>query len=64
MSLAPTATPAELERENAYLRNRNAQMAEDILALEAEVQRLGQIVERLYGRKAARAPNPLGGGQS
>lgn len=50
-------------RENAYLRQRNAQLQQDVVALSAEVERLRQIAERLHGRTPARAPNPLGGGQ-
>jgi len=51
-------------RENTYLRQRNAQLQEDVVALSAEVERLRQIVERLHGRPpAARTPNPLSGGQ-
>lgn len=50
-------------RENEYLRQRNAQLQEDVTALTAEAERLRQIVERLHGRTRARAPNPLGGGQ-
>lgn len=59
------ATPDErLARENAYLRQRNAQLQEDISALSAEAGRLRQVVDRLYGRNAvARPPSPLGGGQ-
>lgn len=57
------STPAELARENIYLRQRNAQLQDDIVALESEVERFRQIVERLHGRTAARPPNPLSGGQ-
>lgn len=63
MSAAQPLAQADLERENAYLRSRNGQMADDIVTLQAENRRLGEIVERLHGRKAARAPNPLSGGQ-
>ena len=63
-ALTVTAAPSpDLGRENAYLRQRNAQLEEDVLALAAEAERLRQIVERLHGRTAARPPNPLGGGQ-
>ena len=59
-----SAAPApDLARENAYLRRRNAQLEEDVLALAAEAERLRQIVERLYGRTAASTRNPLSGGQ-
>ena len=57
-------TPIErLTRENAYLLQRNAQLQEDVIALTAEANRLRQAAERLQGRRDARAPNPLGGGQ-
>jgi len=56
-------TPPDLARENSYLRQRNAQLEGDVVALQAEVERFRQIVERLHGRSAARAPNPLSGGQ-
>ncbi|MBW8812999.1 MAG: hypothetical protein JF588_06195 [Caulobacterales bacterium] len=52
-----------LTRENAYLRQRVAQLQEDITAITAEAERLRQIVERLHGRTAHRAPDPLSGGQ-
>ena len=61
--MSETLTPEALARENAYLRQRNAQLQEDLVALGAEVERLRQIVERLHGRTAARPPNPLSGGQ-
>jgi hypothetical protein len=57
-------TPAELERENAYLRQRVAQLEGDVIDLSAENGRLREERERLHGRRAARAPSPLGGGQS
>ena len=55
--------PAELSRENAYLKLRNAQLQSDILDLSAEVERLRQLQDRLHGRTAAQKPNPLAGGQ-
>jgi hypothetical protein len=60
-----TAPPPDdrLTRDNAYLLRRNAQLQDDITALTAEVDRLRQAADRLQGRRAARAPNPLGGGQ-
>lgn len=54
---------ADLARENAYLRQRNAQLQGDVVALQADVERFRQIVERVHGRAATRAPNPLSGGQ-
>jgi hypothetical protein len=56
-------TPAELDRENAYLKLRIAQLESDKLDLAAENGRLREERERLHARRAARAPNPLGGGQ-
>lgn len=53
----------DLARENAYLKARVATLTSDIADLSAEVDRLRQERERLQGRRAARAPNPLGGGQ-
>lgn len=57
------APPEDLTRENVYLRQRNAQLQDDVAALSAEVERLRQIVERLHGRTPTRPPNPLSGGQ-
>lgn len=53
----------DLERENAYLKLRVAQLTSDIADLSAEADRLRQERERLHGRQAARAANPLSGGQ-
>jgi outer membrane murein-binding lipoprotein Lpp len=52
-----------LLRENVYLKARVAQLQSDVTDLSAEIDRLRQERERLQGRRAARAPNPLGGGQ-
>ncbi|HEX7946373.1 MAG TPA: hypothetical protein VF495_17020 [Phenylobacterium sp.] len=52
-----------LVRENTYLKARVAQLQSDVTDLSAEVDRLRQERERLQGRRAARAPNPLGSGQ-
>lgn len=60
---APEAAADAQARENAYLRQRNAQLQDDVNALGAEVHRLQQIVERLHGRTPAAPPNPLSGGQ-
>lgn len=61
---APSETAAEAQaRENAYLKQRNAQLQDDVSALTAETHRLQQIVERLHGRTPAAPPNPLSGGQ-
>ena len=50
-------------RENAYLRERNAQLQADLTAVSAEAERLRQILERLHGRASRQAPSPLSGGQ-
>lgn len=52
-----------LVRENTYLKQRNAQLQEDLTAIAAEAQRLREIVERVHGRKLSHTPNPLGAGQ-
>lgn len=58
------APPGEaLARENLYLRQRVAQLQDDVTAITAEAERLRQIVERLHGRTPVRPPNPLSGGQ-
>lgn len=62
--MKPVGAPETLARENAYLRQRNAQLQDDLTALSAEAERLKQIVDRLHGRTTARPPNPLSGGQS
>ncbi|HEX2559428.1 hypothetical protein [Phenylobacterium sp.] len=59
-------TPLEedaMRRENAYLRERVAQLQSDLTDLSAENTRLRQERERLHGRSAMTAPNPLAGGQ-
>jgi len=56
-------TASEIERENVYLRTRVAQLQSDIVDIAAENSRLREERERLHGRKAAKPPNPLGGGQ-
>ena len=48
-------TEAGLIQEKAYLRQRNVQLQDDIVAVTAEV-------ERLHGRAPTR-PNPLSGGR-
>ena len=59
----PDRTSEELARENLYLKQRLAQAELDIADLSAEINRLREERERLHGRRAARAPNPLGSGQ-
>ena len=57
-------TDEGLLRENAYLKARNAQLQDEVVALTAEAARLQQTLERLHGRRAdLKSPNPLGGGQ-
>lgn len=53
----------DLQRENAYLKQRIAQLEADVVDLSAETSRLRQERERLHGRRQLHAPNPLGGGQ-
>jgi len=61
--MSPQARAADLERENAYLLQRNTQLQADVVALSAELNRTRQILERIHGRAPALAPNPLAGGQ-
>jgi hypothetical protein len=56
-------TDEALLRENTYLRQRVAQLQDDVTTISAEAERLRQIVERLHGRRPQNTPNPLGGGQ-
>ena len=55
MTVSPTHEA--LARENAYLRQRNAQLQDDVTALGAEAERLRQIVERLHGRAGKPSSN-------
>jgi len=55
--------PAELARENAYLKLRNAQLQSDIIDLSAEVERLRQLQDRLHARKAVQNPGSPAGCQ-
>lgn len=50
-------TPEALARENVYLRQRVAQLQDDVTEIAAEADRLRQIVERLHGPTAPR-PGP------
>lgn len=55
---------ADLARQNDCLKTRNAQLQDDVTSLGAENHRLREELERLMGRRAARAaPNPISGGQ-
>jgi hypothetical protein len=56
-------TLADLERENAYLKLRLAQVESDLVDLSAQNLRLQEERERTHARRAARPPNPLGSGQ-
>ncbi len=54
----------DLARQNDYLKARNAQLQNDVVELGAENVRLREELERVMGRRAARAaPNPILGGQ-
>jgi hypothetical protein len=55
----------DLERENAYLRARVAQLTADLTDVGAEAHRLRQELERRSTLRSVRAagPNPLGSGQ-
>lgn len=65
MSAAEPTGPhaSDLARENAYLKLRVAQLEADVQDLSAENLRLREERERLHGRRAAQAANPLGSGQ-
>ncbi len=53
-----------LTRENAYLKQRCAQLQESVTDLGGQMLRLEQQLERLHSRRtAAGAPDPLSGGQ-
>jgi cell division protein FtsB len=51
-----------LTRQNQYLKQRVAQLEEDVSNLSADSERLRQRLDRVSARPAE-APNPLGGGQ-
>jgi hypothetical protein len=55
--------PADLLRENAYLKQRNAQLQSDILDLSAEAERLRRLHDRLRGRTATQKPDGPASGQ-
>lgn len=56
--------PADLLRENVYLKLRNAQLQSDILDLSAEVERLRRIQDRLHIRSMVQKPDIPTGGES
>jgi cell division protein FtsB len=47
---------SNLERENAYLKQRNAQLQDDVTTLSAEVTRQRQLLERLHAGAASIKP--------
>jgi hypothetical protein len=52
-----------LRRENAYLKQRCAQLQGDVVDLSSQVTRLEQQLEAVHARRANRRPDPLSGGQ-
>ena len=52
-----------LRRENAYLKQRCAQLQDDVTVLGGQVTRLEQQLEGVHARRAGHAANPLSGGQ-
>jgi hypothetical protein len=44
----------DVEGENIYLRQRNAQLEGDVVSLQAEVQRLRQMLDRMHDPRAPR----------
>ena len=59
-------TPVEAEalrRENEYLKQRVAQLQDDVGDLSSEVERLRQRLEHASAARRAAAPDPLAGGQ-
>jgi hypothetical protein len=57
--VTPSPPDEQLVRENAYLRQRNAQLQEDVAAVGAEAERLRQILQRLHGRAGTGVPGSL-----
>jgi cell division protein FtsB len=54
---------SRLQRENAYLKSRVAQLEDDVTDLNAEATRLRQVLDTTMARRAAARPDPLSGGQ-
>lgn len=52
-----------MHQENLYLKARLAQLENELVDLNAENGRLREERERTHARRAAKPPNPLGGGQ-
>jgi len=55
--------PEALERENADLRRRRAQLQGDVTDPGAETVRLRRELERLTGPRRSSRPDPLAGGR-
>ena len=55
-STHPDGQVTRLERQNAYLKLRCAQLEEDVTNLGSQVVRLQQTLERLQGRRGDAAP--------
>jgi hypothetical protein len=58
------SAPAVLIRQNAYLKQRCAQLEADATDMQAQINRLTQQLERAGERRAGGRPNPLSGGQT
>ena len=56
-AMTDATSPQAMARENAYLKQRNAQLQDDVSALAAEGERLRQILERLHSRAGTRVPD-------
>jgi cell division protein FtsB len=54
---------AALQRENTQLKQRVAQLQDDVSDLSAEAHRLRQRLEAILTPRASPSPNPLSGGQ-
>ena len=52
------AESRKLVRENDYLKQRCAQLQDDVTDLGSQVMRLRQELERLHGQRATRAESP------
>lgn len=55
---------SKLRRENTYLKQRIAQLEDDIVDLNSQVTRLQQQNQHFSARRVVRPPDPLAGGQS
>ena len=52
-----------LRRENQYLKQRLAQLQEDLTNVSSEAERLRQRLEHASAKRAQTRPDPLSGGQ-